>query len=326
VFADVEVHRRSAATATDDASTESVMLEFLATQPMTDVLVLLQATSPLTRPEDIDAAVRILDRYDAVVSVVEQRRFRWEWRGESGAPIGYDPARRPRRQDHAGMLIENGAIYASRIDAILSSRCRVSGEIGLLEMPPETYAELDDAHDVPLVDALLRWRSTPSRAAAPPRAAAGVQLVINDVDGCLSDNGMYYGADGAELKRFSARDGKGFELLRCAGVRTMLLTSERGEIVHARGRKVGADFVIAGSSDKRTHADKVRGELGLDWSEVAFLGDDVHDLELLEAVGLSACPSDAIGAVRRAVSVVCPSRGGGGAFRDLADLVLDARR
>lgn len=326
-FDAVQVVRRSAATATDSATTESAMLEFFDGSAVADQVVLLQATSPLTVASDIDGAVALLqDGFDSVVSVVRQHRFFWERSDdESGTPSGFDPARRPRRQDHHGVLVENGAVYATRRDALLESRCRVSGRIALLEMAPETYVELDEPSDVEMVDALLRTRYAPD---APSRSVAElakrIKLVISDVDGCLTDNGMYYGDQGDELKRFSARDGKGFELLRHAGLHTMLITSEQGPVVVRRAAKLRVDSVVEASIDKVSDADVFREKLGLEWSEVAFLGDDVHDVELLRTVGLSACPSDAVAPARVVSTYLCRTPGGAGAFRELADLILAA--
>jgi N-acylneuraminate cytidylyltransferase len=326
-FPTVDVVRRSAATASDTATTESAMLEFVERVPGTDVILLLQATSPLTRAPDIDRAAGLLEHgFDAVVSVVRQHRFQWIVDGDgTGAPVGFDPRRRPRRQDHEGVLVENGAIYATRAAALVASGCRVSGRVGVLEMPAETYVEIDEPADVPLVDALLRRRQATPPATTDLFGRAGrIRLLITDVDGCLTDNGMLYTANGDELKRFSARDGKGFELLREQGVHTMLLTSEHGPIIGRRAAKVGADAVVEASTDKLADADVVREKLGLVWEEVAFLGDDVHDVELLEHVGLSACPSDASPQARHASLYHCRLGGGRGAFREVADLILAA--
>jgi YrbI family 3-deoxy-D-manno-octulosonate 8-phosphate phosphatase len=344
LFSDVRIVRRSPATAVDTASTESAMLEFLDHHLEADPIVLLQATSPLTSPADIDTAVGLLgEGFDSVVSVVRQRRFRWatalSGSGDPDAatgpnaagpleasPIGFDPARRPRRQDHQGFLVENGAVYATTRSALRSSGCRVSGRITLLEMPEDTYVELDDPLDVVLVDALVRHRQRP---AGPPASIAErarrVKLVISDVDGCLTDNGMYYAADGDELKRFNARDDKGFELLRRTGVRTLLLTTARSPVLARRAQTLQVDDLIEGSIDKLADADRVRTRLALSWDEVAFLGGDVHDLSLLKRVGLSACPLDAAAAVAAAAVWRCPRPGGHGAFRDLADLITAAQ-
>jgi YrbI family 3-deoxy-D-manno-octulosonate 8-phosphate phosphatase len=319
---DVVVHRRSAASATDEASTESVMLEYLEADPRADPFVLVQATSPLTTADDVAAVVRLLDGHDSALSVVRQRRFQWARAADGALPVGFDPRERPRRQDHDGFLVENGALYAASREGLLASGCRVHGSVGLHEMADTSYVELDEPSDVGVIDHLLRDRLSPvPLRPAIFEAARRVRLVIADVDGCLTDNGMYYSTSGAELKRFSARDGKGFELLRLAGVRTMLLTSESSSVVTDRSIKLKVDRVVLGSVDKLADAELVCHELGIGLEEVAFLGDDVHDRALMEAAGLAVCPADATQAAAGVAAYQCRADGGRGAFRELADLI-----
>jgi N-acylneuraminate cytidylyltransferase len=315
---------RSPATASDTATTESVLLDVLGTPEAEgiDEVGLVQATSPLLRAEDLDGAYALLHTgFDSVLSVVRQRRFRWESSLEGARP-DYDPAARPRRQQLAGHLVENGALYLTNRAALARSGVRISGRIGLWEMPEDSYTEVDEPSDLVIVDALLRRRDQPVE---PLRGTARIRLVLTDVDGVLTDNGMTYSSDGSESKTYSARDGKGFELLRRAGIRTGILTSEDGPQIHARAAKLQVDALRAGTTDKLADAKELcaRWSIGLD--EVAFIGDDVHDVGLLRAVGLAACPADAVAAARAAAVHHCRAAGGHGAFRELADAILAGR-
>ncbi len=285
--------------------------------------MLLQATSPLTRAADVDAAVARFREggFDSLLSVVPQTRFLWRQDGDDAVPVNYDPADRPRRQDAEPLLVENGAIYVYRAAVLRDHGSRLGGRIGLHPMPAETYCELDEPADWAIVEQLLVDRRRDALRVDP----AEIQLVLTDVDGVLTDNGMTWHSDGTESKTFSARDGKGFELLHRQGIRTGLLTSEAVELVRRRGEKLGCHHVELGCRDKLAVADALRGALGLEWAQVAFVGDDVHDLGLLAEAGLSACPADAVAPVRAAVDLVLTERGGAGCFRELADLVLAAR-
>lgn len=311
-------HHRSVASATDEAPTEVVLLEVLAAFPA-DRYVLLQATSPLTTAADIDAALATVatGRFDSLLSVAPQRRFVWECRADGAVPVNYDPRHRPRRQECAPLLVENGAIYVYTDELLRESESRLGGRIGLHVMDPDTYLEVDDPADWDAVRRLLLQRRKTSELSA-------IRLVCTDVDGVLTDNGMYWSTDGSELKRFSARDGKGFELLHRAEIKTALITSESTSFVARRGEKLGCHRVVLGCRDKVAAADELRVELGLRWEEVAFIGDDVHDLGLLDAVGASFAPADAVAGVRDAVAVVLGTRGGAGAFREAADLILES--
>jgi 3-deoxy-D-manno-octulosonate 8-phosphate phosphatase (KDO 8-P phosphatase) len=158
--------------------------------------------------------------------------------------------------------------------------------------------------------------------------AARIRLVVSDVDGVLTDAGVYYSAEGEELKRFSMRDGMGVELLRNAGIRTALMTRENSPIVAARARKLQIENLWAGQREKAESLPRLVAELGLTPDQVAYIGDDVNDsgaLAWAAVEGLAVCPADAVTKVREAAHFVTAARGGHGAFRELCDLILDQR-
>jgi 3-deoxy-D-manno-octulosonate 8-phosphate phosphatase (KDO 8-P phosphatase) len=155
--------------------------------------------------------------------------------------------------------------------------------------------------------------------------AARVRLVVTDVDGVLTDGGVYYSERGEELKRFNVRDGMGVELLRTHGIRTAFLTREVSASVKARARKLALEHAWLGVADKRAHLDVVLRETGLTAAELAYVGDDVNDLGIIEVIGrdgLTAAPSDATPPVAGAVHHRLAARGGQGAFREFADWIL----
>lgn len=314
---------RASKTATDTASTESVMLDFAARVEF-DVLVLIQATSPLLTPAELDEGLALLDSgaADSVVSVVRQKRFLWQ--ADGGvlvSPANYDPQARPRRQDFEGFLVENGAFYITRREALLATGCRLNGRVGHVEMPSDTYHELDEPGDWEIVEGLLAQRL---RALAPPLRTRldGIKLVATDVDGCLTDAGMYYGEQGDELKKFCTRDGMGFRMLQKKGFLTAIITGEAVDLVARRGKKLGVDEVHRGIQDKVATMEGILERHGLNWEEVAFLGDDLNDVDLIRRVGVSACPADACRAVRRIADIRLRRKGGEGVFRELVELIL----
>jgi len=152
-----------------------------------------------------------------------------------------------------------------------------------------------------------------------------VRMLAMDVDGVLTDAGMYYTESGDELKKFNTRDGMGIKLLQAAGVVTAFITKEKTAIVARRGRKLAVPEIHQGVDDKLSVLTRVAGKYGLTLKQVAYIGDDVNDLEALRAVGFSAAPADAMPIVLQAVHYVCAKKGGEGAVRELADLILAAR-
>lgn len=153
--------------------------------------------------------------------------------------------------------------------------------------------------------------------------AQRIKLVLTDVDGVLTDNGVYYGEHGEVLKRFSIRDGMGVERLRkLCGIDTGIMTGELSPSVARRAEKLQITHLYLGVKDKLARLEQVLLAHGLSWEEIAFIGDDVNDLEVLARAGLSACPADAMAEVRAAVDYTCKERGGYGAFREFAEIII----
>jgi 3-deoxy-D-manno-octulosonate 8-phosphate phosphatase (KDO 8-P phosphatase) len=155
-----------------------------------------------------------------------------------------------------------------------------------------------------------------------------VRLVLTDCDGVLTDTGVYYSDAGGTYRRFSVRDGMGVELLRNAGVATSIISGENSPAILHRATKLSLPFCYLGIKDKAQHLSIICEESGLTESEMAFIGDDVNDLGLLERVGslgLTGAPRDAMPAVLAAVHHQGDMPGGHGAFRDFAEWILRLR-
>lgn len=151
----VEVIGRSAETASDTASTESVMLDFAERYVFRDI-ILIQATSPLLEKGDLDGACRKYYEggYDSLLSVVRQKRFVWKEQNNEVLPVNYQPNKRPRRQEMSGYLVENGAFYITGREKLFETGCRLSGKIGSYEMPEKTYFEIDEPGDWHIIELL----------------------------------------------------------------------------------------------------------------------------------------------------------------------------
>lgn len=150
---------RSPESATDSASSELVILEFCSQLASNTIVVFIQATNPFVTRLDLAKGLQQMNLYDSVVSTVRQKRFLWE-SADGGWTPNYSLSNRPRRQDWDGFLVENGAFYISTSDAILSSRCRVSGSIGVVEMDERSYIEIDSLVDFGVAESLVAlWHS-----------------------------------------------------------------------------------------------------------------------------------------------------------------------
>lgn len=152
-----------------------------------------------------------------------------------------------------------------------------------------------------------------------------IKLFLCDVDGTLTDGGMYYSENGDELKKFNTRDGMGFQLLREAGIKTGIITSEDTKIVENRAKKLKVDFLYQGKRNggKLAVAKEICEQLGITLDEVAYIGDDVNCVELLEAVGVKACPADACEEVQAIPGIhVMTRKGGEGCVREFINILF----
>ena len=152
--------------------------------------------------------------------------------------------------------------------------------------------------------------------------ARRVKLVLTDCDGVLTDSGVYYSERGEEMKRFNIRDGMGVERLRNHGVQTGIVTGELSPSVVKRAEKLRITELHLGVKDKATRLGDILARLGLQAEEVAFLGDDTNDLEIMNLVGLAACPGDATTFAHQVAHYACAAAGGHGCFRELAELII----
>jgi 3-deoxy-D-manno-octulosonate 8-phosphate phosphatase (KDO 8-P phosphatase) len=156
--------------------------------------------------------------------------------------------------------------------------------------------------------------------------AKKIKLLLTDCDGVLTDGCVYYSERGEELKKFSLRDGMGVERLRnLCGIDSGIITRENSEIVRRRGEKLKMQHLYLGVRDKKEKLMEILDKNKLSAFEVAYIGDDTNDVEVLELAGLSACPSDAFEPIKKSVHYVCKAPGGAGAFRELVELIIHLR-
>lgn len=315
-----KLYRRSAENACDTASTESVMLEYIkyANLPENDIFMLVQATSPLTESVHFSEALQkyATGEYDSMLTCVRNYRFFWN---EDGSSMNYDYMNRPRRQNFSGMLMENGAFYINTVKNILSNGNRLGGKIGIYEMPEYTATEIDEPDDWMILEKLMRkYKSEFVNQNAKP----SIKLFITDIDGTLTDGGMYYSENGDELKKFNTRDGMGIQMLREAGIKTAIITSEDRKLNQRRAEKLKLDFIRQGKANggKVAVAEEIAKEMGISMQEVAYIGDDVNCVDLLSKVGLAACPADACSKVKEIPGIqVMTRKGGEGCVREFIE-------
>ncbi len=160
--------------------------------------------------------------------------------------------------------------------------------------------------------------------AAIKRRLAGIRLLSLDVDGVLTDGGLYYGDDGTIARKFNVRDGVGVKRVLALGVEVAFVSAGTTRSIHHRARTLGVRHVMSGVADKRAEVAKLCRKLGLTLAAVAHVGDDLNDLPLLKAAGLALSVPGAVPDARAAAHYVTRRNGGDGAVREICDLIVAA--
>ena len=317
-FKKVKLYRRSDENAQDHSTSESIMLEYIhyAKLSPSDTFMLVQATSPFTRTDDFNNGLELMKKYDTVFSCAKIKRFIWD---KNGRPLNYDQNNRPRRQDFEGTFMENGAFCISSVSDIIKNNNRISGDIGICEMAQYTFVEIDEVEDWIIAEQLF----LKNNANEFEWDFSKIKIFLSDVDGVLTDAGMYYSEDGDELKRFCTYDGMGFNLLQKENIKVGILTTENRDLNRARAKKLKLDFDFHGANDKLQIVKDLCEQQKISLSEVAYIGDDLNCFDLLSSVGFAACPSNAIKMIKDIPKIIQLQKNGGeGAVRELAEMIL----
>ena len=316
-FSKVKVYDRSNENAQDTSSTESVMLEYISNAKLSDedVFMLVQATSPFTQTSYFNEGLELFKQYDSILTCCESKRFSWR----NGKALNYDINNRPRRQDFQGTLIENGAFYISSVADIKSTKNRISGDIGIYQMPEYTYTEIDEPEDWIVAELLMKRFVLKNQT----KDFSKIKLFLSDVDGVLTDAGMYYTESGDEFKKFCTYDGMGFQLLQKTGIKVGILTTEDRDLNRRRAKKLGLDFDFHGAKDKLQIVKDLCDKENITLNEVAYIGDDVNCFSLLSNVGIAACPNNAVAKIKAIPNIMQLERNGGdGVVREFVELFL----
>ncbi|MCM2435385.1 acylneuraminate cytidylyltransferase [Agrobacterium rosae] len=308
------------------ASSESALIHALAeieaqTGKCPDIIVFLQCTSPFTTSAHIDAVVNQLltSNADSAFAAIEDHGFIWEVATDgTAAGITHDHTKpRQRRQDMTPRYRESGAVYAMRVKPFLEKGNRFCGKTILVpvDMPS---VEIDTIEDWHIAE---NYAKTHDALENPPAHAGEIKALITDFDGVHTDDRVLVNQDGSESVTCSRSDGMGIERLRGAGTKLLILSRESNTVVTVRAQKLKME-VMHHVTEKLPVLDSWRQENGLEWSEIAYIGNDINDVDCMEACGLSFCPSDAHETAKNVADKVLDKAGGHGALRELSDYLI----
>ncbi|MNQ83531.1 3-deoxy-D-manno-octulosonate 8-phosphate phosphatase KdsC [compost metagenome] len=148
------------------------------------------------------------------------------------------------------------------------------------------------------------------------------KLILTDIDGVWTDGGMYYDNTGNEFKKYNTSDSAGILFCRLLAIPVGIITGEKNDIVKNRAQKLGIDLLFMGIKNKLQVVEGLCSKLNISMSEIAYIGDDINDIQVLKAVGISACPVNASTYVKKHCSLVLNREGGNGVFREFVEKVI----
>ncbi|MGE5410131.1 MAG: KdsC family phosphatase [Clostridiales bacterium] len=149
-----------------------------------------------------------------------------------------------------------------------------------------------------------------------------IKLVLTDIDGVWTDGGLFYSSEGMVMKRFNVKDGMGVNRLRDRGIETGIVSGDTSDIITARGLRLKLDLIYIGIADKKQALDEICQKRNLCYENIAFIGDDVNDITMIENVGLSAAPADAVPEIIEMVDYRCQKKGGDACFREFIEMII----
>ncbi len=326
----VEVIQRPGRISGDTATTESALHHVLdhlqdVEHYEPDLVVLLQATSPLREPQDIQNAIDTLQREqaDSLFSACRVHGFIWRSTADTLSALTYDPTQRCRRQEIAETIWEeNGSIYIFKPYVLRTYNNRLGGKIAVYPMDRLDSFQVDEPDDLQLIETILVGKEAGRRRGDTD--LKDIRLLVSDFDGVMTDNRVLVDQSGREAVYCHREDGLGIARLRDVGVQIVVLSSERNPVVRARCQKLNIEC-IQGSDDKLSTLKEMVRQRSLLPTQVAYVGNDLNDLECMQWAGISIAVADAVPAVKQVSDLVTLRGGGKGAVREVCDLIVNSK-
>lgn len=307
----------------DEACSESALLHALDVRVASglrdpDLVVFLQCTSPVRQLTDIDAAVATLQEADAdsLFSACLNNRLIWAVNDTGPFALTYDYKKRQREQEMAKQYRENGSVYVFKPEILRRLNNRLGGKIAIYEMDYWSSFQIDEPEHFELIEWILEKNRTRRASVWPPR----IDLVVLDFDGVMTENTVIVREDGTEAVICHRGDGWGIARLQEVGVPIIVLSTECNGVVGSRCGKLRIPC-HQGVKDKGKFLVDYLSKQQIRREHVIYLGNDVNDLEAMQAVGFPVSVADGHPDVLKAARLVLRTVGGRGAVRELCDLV-----
>ncbi len=311
----------------DAAPSESALLHVLDYLRDTEgyepeQVIFLQATSPIRKRDDVQRAFNafVEEEADSLLSVGPLEGFVWRNEGGTLRSLNYDYRHRMRRQDAPEDLIENGSIYVFKPWVLRTYHNRLGGKIIPFRMGAIESLQVDEENDLVVIDYFLQAQQ--SLRAIPDFSS--LKLFILDFDGVLTNNQVLIDQHGKEAVLCHRADVEGIAAVVGSGVEVRVLSTERNPVVAAQCERMNVPYDQA-CDDKLSALKRLAEERGILSHQVAFMGNDVNDLQGLQWVGIPLAVADAVSVVKETAGYVTLKKGGEGAVHEICDLILAQR-
>ena len=319
--------RRPDELSTDTATSEAALLHALdniekGKAAKIDLVVFLQATSPLRESEDIDGAVQKLidENADSLFSYTCQPNNRvWQKTEEGMKSHNYDYNHRPRRQDAQFQYVENGSIYLFRPNILRTTNNRLAGHIAIYEMDSWKTCQIDCQEDKVICEWYFMNKLMKRSMNLMPTS---IELIVYDFDGVMTDNRVLTLQDSTEAVFANRSDGLAVKMIKEMGIKQVIISSETNPVVKVRAKKLRIDC-LQGSGDKLDILKYYMNKNNIDKNKVVFIGNDINDITAMSYVGFPVAPTDAYAEIRNISKLVLKTRGGHGVVREFYEYIKE---
>ncbi len=312
----------------DTASSESALLHALDvlkndTKYEPDITVFMQCTAPFIEVEDIDGTIlSIKNGFDSAFSATTFNHFLWEINSEGLAMgINHQGGLRKRRQDiNEKQYLETGAIYAFKTSKFLIEKSRFCGKVAIWDQINKINIEIDTPIDFEIAQAIHSAKQSNNLEKLLPKK---VEAIVFDFDGVFTDDTVFTNNEGIESVKCSRSDGMGIGLMHQLGIRMLVLSKERNQVVRKRCEKLKLDY-FQGIDNKVSYLSNWLNDQGINPINVVYMGNDINDIDCLKYVGCPTAPNNHHSYITEYIKLRLTKNGGEGAVRELCDIVANS--
>ena len=320
----IAIHWRTIENSSDDASTESVIMEVLKdfSQKITtnDRIAILQPTSPFTSVDTINSSFEALEPGVSTATMASSVQFRWEKTSDnSWIPTNHQKEFRPRRQDSAEEMIETGSCYAFMVNDFINSQSRFSTRVFPILQNKIESTDIDTHSDLEIARALAKSFPNLYTTQDSDEPKRRPKIIFTDFDGCLTDDKAVVCENGLESVTVNRKDGAAISRISRKGILVVVVSSEVNEVVSVRARKLKIEC-IQGVTDKLSVVQQYLTQKSLTDSDAWYVGNDENDLDAVRHF-YSLCPADAVDEIKGHADIVLTTNGGAGIFTEISRLL-----